>query len=45
MTICNLSGATVNLQKIAIRVWGYGVNQDGSGGGNLLNTSCLTRIK
>ena len=45
MTICNLSGAQVNNQRIAIRVWGYGVGQNGTGGGNLLNTSCLTRIK
>ena len=45
MTICNLSGATINSQRIAIRVWGYGVGQNGTGGTNLLNTSCLTRIK
>ena len=45
MTICNLSGANINSQRIAIRVWGYGVGQNGTGGSNLLNTSCLTRIK
>jgi hypothetical protein len=45
MTICNLSGANINSQRIAIRVWGYGVGQNGTGGTNLLNTSCLTRIK
>ena len=44
MTICNLSGANINSQRIAIRVWGYGVGQNGTGGSNLLNTSCLTRI-
>lgn len=45
MTICNLSGANINDQKIAIRVWGYGVGQNGTGGTNLITTSCLTRIK
>lgn len=45
MRICNLSGSLINSQRVAIRVWGYGVGQDGSGGSNLLNTSCLTRIK
>jgi hypothetical protein len=45
MTICNLSGSNINSQRIAIRVWGYGVGQNGTGGSNLLNTSCLTRIK
>jgi hypothetical protein len=45
MRICNLSGANINSQRIAIRVWGYGVGQNGTGGSNLLNTSCLTRIK
>jgi hypothetical protein len=45
MTICNLSGSNINSQRIAIRVWGYGVGQNGTGGSNLLTTSCLTRIK
>jgi hypothetical protein len=45
MTICNLSGSNINNQRIAIRVWGYGVGQNGTGGSNLLTTSCLTRIK
>jgi hypothetical protein len=45
MTICNLSGSNIVSQRIAIRVWGYGVGQNGTGGSNLLNTSCLTRIK
>jgi len=45
MRICNLSGSGTNLQRVAVRVWGYGVGQDGSGGSNLLNTSCLIRIK
>jgi hypothetical protein len=45
MTICNLSGSQITSQRIAIRVWGYGVGQNGTGGSNLLTTSCLTRIK
>jgi len=45
MRICNLSGSGTNLQRVAVRVWGYGVGQNGTGGTNLLNTSCLTRIK